>query len=151
MGTKMKRKEFINQLSLHLNDKKLAAKLGKLWKNMLVFDLSLYVKPKEINPQKFQKDEAINNKHTKIRNIWSNQPQSIGRCNIEQILYILDDIKVDSVQEHKNEIIKYIKKHQVDGKKLSEMETKPFMNELSEYLNDEKLKPALENLRESML
>merc|ERR1712228_485399 len=63
-GTKliqMKRKEFINQLSMHLNDKKLAAKLGILRKNMMAFDLTKYVEPKVNEP----KEEELKHQNDK--------------------------------------------------------------------------------------
>merc|ERR1712228_262368 len=57
--TQMKGTEFINQLSLHLNDQKLKGKLGKLRKNMLAFDLTKY--EDEDEELKEQSDEIPDN------------------------------------------------------------------------------------------
>eukprot|EP01084_Bolivina_argentea_P026518 49330_1 len=66
----MKRKPFLNQLAKYLSNKKLKLSLGKLYKEIINFDICKY---------------TIDEK----RNIWSNNPTCIKDCTIQQIIHIL--------------------------------------------------------------
>merc|ERR1712228_1065276 len=89
-------------------------------------------------------------KEESVDDIFSNAPQSIERCNTNQIVYMLDahifdnlkeKIKV-KLKEHKQSIIEYTKENEIDGNKLNEMKRKKFMNDIAAHLKNKKLKSA---------
>ena len=76
----MKRKKFMNDIAAHLNSNKMKVALGYLYKDLMHFDvMSLY------------------------DDIWSNnKPQSIEECNMNQIIFIAENVISDKVTELKN-------------------------------------------------
>ncbi len=71
-----------------------------------------------------------------IDNIWSNNPQTIYQCNVEQICYVSEHIiskKVLKLISHKSEIINYIRDNKFDGIKLKETHRKDFMYQIDHF------------------
>eukprot|EP01084_Bolivina_argentea_P042913 79103_1 len=107
-----------------------------------------------------QKREKNNHKLTKRSNekqsqIWSNNPKSLTDCNVLQILYILDEEEtfntLDKLLMHKNDIANYINDKSLDGAKLSEVGRKTFLDQISDHLNDKKLKGKLGKLYNNII
>eukprot|EP01084_Bolivina_argentea_P196813 337373_1 len=74
-------------------------------------------------------------------NIWENNPESIADCNLQQIIYILQNILDKSgLIEHKQNIIQYFEKNELDGRNLQNMNRKPFLNQICEHFKNNKLK-----------
>eukprot|EP01084_Bolivina_argentea_P201936 345096_1 len=82
-------------------------------------------------------------------NLWSNEPKRIMECSVDQIIYILSiDIlnNVNKLKEHKLDIINYIRKNKFDGNKLVNLQRKPFIAAISQYLDNKKLSGAIGQL-----
>eukprot|EP01084_Bolivina_argentea_P312078 540272_1 len=93
------------------------------------------------------KEIIINQVDIVFEDVWSNKPESIIDCNVNQIIYIfnnghvLDDLNV--LVAHKDIITIYMKENELSGVKLSEMKSDSFINQLSDYLNNTKLRLQL--------
>eukprot|EP01084_Bolivina_argentea_P282580 483729_1 len=117
----MKRKEFINKLSVYFNNKKLKGALGMLYNAVIKSDI------------------FVNNKEQIMEDIWSNHPETIQQCNVDQIACITDHIisnKMSTLAEQKQNIIKCIKQSNIDGSKLKKTTAKDFCNEIKIDLDD---------------
>eukprot|EP01084_Bolivina_argentea_P083737 151602_1 len=130
--SEMKRKQFYVQLSDHLNNKKLRQKLGTLYSRIMQIDVQTIYMTSDKNIQ------------------WSNQPTSTRDCTLEQIIYILNNGNIfnasNKLNTYKNDIINYFQQNNLHGMKLSEMQRKPFMTELSEHFGDKKLRAPFAKL-----
>eukprot|EP01084_Bolivina_argentea_P036904 68221_1 len=119
--SKMKRKTFISEFVNYFDDKKLSMQLGKLYNKIIKYDITKFVK----------------NKH----DIWANEPQCITDCNMDQIMCILGNDIFDSLhklKQHKSQIICYFTENKFDGNKLIGLQRKPFINLISQHLEDKK-------------
>eukprot|EP01084_Bolivina_argentea_P291637 501248_1 len=129
--SKLNRKEFLNQISSHLNDKKIRAPLGQLYNSIMSIDFSVY----NVNTE----DIELN------QDIWFTQPSTLQDCTLKQISYILTQengilSSLNKLNPLKHDIIQYIKDNDLDGGKLLALKRKTFMNNLSEHLNNKKLR-----------
>eukprot|EP01084_Bolivina_argentea_P290793 499620_1 len=87
----------------------------------------------------------------KVNPFTSNHPPTLCQYNVEHILWIINNQLFDQLNEkqksilkpHKMNIIKYIKEHNCDGNMLKEMGRKPFMNNISAYVQNKKIKASL--------
>eukprot|EP01084_Bolivina_argentea_P054347 99699_1 len=126
----MKRKNFLNRVSAQLGDKKTKLSLGRLYSNIMNFNLSQY----DIS--------------------WYNHPTAVKDCSMEQVLYVLKHERIldgfDKLTHFKQDIIQYIKDNNMDGNKLMTMKTNDFINHLSEHLNNSKLRGQLDQLYTSI-
>eukprot|EP01084_Bolivina_argentea_P208876 355942_1 len=83
--------------------------------------------------------------------IWENIPETIECCNVEQVLWIinndifvnLNDKNRNNLISHKSKITKYIQENHCDGAILHNMNRKDFMKILAAYLGNKKLKISL--------
>eukprot|EP01084_Bolivina_argentea_P275132 469126_1 len=74
---------------------------------------------------------------------WSNKPQSISECNMQQIVLILEKYIFDKLNPKpreklcafKSKIIQYMKEHEMDGNKLQQTSRKEFASDMIQYLN----------------
>eukprot|EP01084_Bolivina_argentea_P300041 517257_1 len=82
--------------------------------------------------------------------LWWNKPLSIADCNVNQILYIMNHGHVldnlNALSENRDQICIYIQENQLNGLSLIELQRKQFYINLSEYLNNKKLRSALGTL-----
>eukprot|EP01084_Bolivina_argentea_P238893 401392_1 len=124
---KMKRKDFIYQISDYINDKKMRGQLGQLYSNVISVDLS-----------------CVFANHL-MDNIFS-----IQDCTVDHMLYILNHgnvfDKLDKLMSYKSGVINYIVENNLNGSKLIKMKRKGFLNAISAYLSNKKLKISLFNL-----
>eukprot|EP01084_Bolivina_argentea_P083741 151607_1 len=105
------------------------------------------IQSKHDNEQKSNQQEEKEEEQS----IWADQPESISQCNIEQIIWIIDNGIFDKLKPnardnlipHKLAIIKRIKESKYDGSKLQEMGRKTFMNKLATLVDNKKLKAPL--------
>eukprot|EP01084_Bolivina_argentea_P238311 400377_1 len=137
------RKHFAAKMVQHCNDKKLRSQLGSLYTAVNNFDLSSLIVDDRIEQD--QADE----------NVWSTSPTSITDCNLKQIMHILDNSnvfsKLDRLNEHKNEIIRYIQQQDWDGCKLIDMKRKEFITDIAQFFNNNKLKAQLGSLYRAII
>eukprot|EP01084_Bolivina_argentea_P290787 499606_1 len=140
-GNKLKqtpRKQFASDMIQYLNiDNTFKHSLAALYTAIIKYDV------KKI----FEAEE-------KTDDIWSNKPQSIQKCNIDQITEIIDHVIksiVVELTESKENILRYIKQQNIDGKVFFEMNRKDFMNKIAAYLQNNKKKILLGKLRKNVL
>eukprot|EP01084_Bolivina_argentea_P083738 151603_1 len=112
----MKRKNFINEIANHLNNKKLKAALGQLY-NAIIKHLN--------NPQSIQECNLY---------------------QIEWITNDIITHKVPNLTEYKQNIIEYMNANKMDGSKLQQMTRKVFLTNISSYLDNTKTKAQLGKL-----
>eukprot|EP01084_Bolivina_argentea_P302837 522790_1 len=99
-------------------------------------------------------DQQTENEEQKKQFIRKDLPETILECSCDDVILIIRCNmykRLKQQTEHqihavKTEIIKYIKENDIDGKKLTEMRRKKFLNEIADYLDNKKLKPTLGNL-----
>eukprot|EP01084_Bolivina_argentea_P181347 313206_1 len=131
---KMKRKQFLNDISAYLNNTKTKAPLGTLYTEIMKYDIPTF-------------------KHDKMKdNTWP--PTSIDLCNVDEIVYILDYIienEIKKLTEVKSRIINYITQHTIDGDKLYQMKSEEFAGKLAAYLDNNKLKPLIHSLHKNIM
>eukprot|EP01084_Bolivina_argentea_P176911 306052_1 len=123
----MKRKQFMNNISAYLHNKKLKVALGALYKIIMNYDISTL----------FSEDEEKK---------MSNTPQSIQQCDIYQIIFITDIIiqnKVQKLAEYKDKITNYLKENKVNGNKFMQISRKHFINDTATYLDNNKMRSPL--------
>eukprot|EP01084_Bolivina_argentea_P238892 401391_1 len=125
--SKMNRKDFLYQISDYINDKKMRGQLGQLYSNVISVDLS-----------------CVFANHL-MDNIFS-----IQDCTVDHMLYILNHgnvfDKLDKLMSYKSGVINYIVENNLNGSKLIKMKRKGFLNAISAYLSNKKLKISLFNL-----
>eukprot|EP01084_Bolivina_argentea_P095964 172506_1 len=70
--------------------------------------------------------------------IWENKPKHVQQCNVEQILWIVNELFDKSTQRiadklihHKSDIMKYIKEQGYDGSKLQATKRKGFISNMA--------------------
>eukprot|EP01084_Bolivina_argentea_P265685 450446_1 len=83
--------------------------------------------------------------------IWLNNPTSIRQCNVEQIVYLLnDDIlekdALNQLKDYKNTIIQHVKDKHLDGNSIFNLKRKGFIIEFAAHCNNKKLKPSFGKL-----
>eukprot|EP01084_Bolivina_argentea_P243762 408561_1 len=87
------------------------------------------------------KKQALNFKHDKMNDIWSNKPYSIQQCNIYQITQIVDFIISThdlELTEEKPSILEYIKRNVIDGHSLYVLD----MKNVAKYLSTNEWKAS---------
>eukprot|EP01084_Bolivina_argentea_P317905 551224_1 len=97
--TNMSRKDFMKQAAAHFGNKKLTIHFGKLYSCIVKCDIKTFI---------------IENRNDS-GDIWSSNPQSISECNVNQIVYILnndviDKLDIPKLKSQKSNIIKFIEK-----------------------------------------
>lgn len=103
------------------------------------------------NRQKIQK-------HKKKQNILS-QVESIEQCNVDQIIYILDEYvfdklnpkTLDKLEDHRQGICDCIKENDINGNKLKQMKRKEFVDAIADKLKNKKLRMALAAMYKAMM
>eukprot|EP01084_Bolivina_argentea_P184296 317876_1 len=123
----MNRKVFAKQMVTEFNNNKLNLPFCKLYTAITKYDLAKFA------------DQG----QTVIADFWSNKPQSVTDCNLNQIVYILNQDKifqsVGILTDSKSTIINYVQDHGLDGQKLSEMGRKIFASQIIQHLGNKKL------------
>eukprot|EP01084_Bolivina_argentea_P147926 258744_1 len=88
------------------------------------------------------------------KDIWFNKPQTTIDCNVEQIIYIVQQVILNNLvklHEWLPDIVRYIKKNQIDGEKLYTINRKDFMTNIAKDLNNNKLRSPLGALRKQVM
>eukprot|EP01084_Bolivina_argentea_P094696 170259_1 len=132
----MKRKRFATELKKYLKNSKLNAPLAVLYSTIIKYDVS---------------NVMGNNQKNITADIWIDKPSSIQQCSVEQILYILKEVMDDKLSGYRNDIVKYFEKRQLNGNKLSSMSRKQFVNQLTDYMNNNKFEDLLEKLYKNII
>eukprot|EP01084_Bolivina_argentea_P199105 340764_1 len=91
--------------------------------------------------------------------IWNSKIENISECNVQQIIWIMNNYIFDNLNQkirdtilsYKSDIIKYIEQNKWDGKQLKEMGRKCFLNTLATFFNNKKLKAALGQLYRAVM
>eukprot|EP01084_Bolivina_argentea_P048384 89163_1 len=130
----MNRKEFMKQIAGFMNNKKLTFELGKLYNRITKYILP---KPDEQN----NNSQQINSKND--NNIWSDCPTSVEQCNLQQIIFILNNEnifdKLNLLIDVKEKIISYFTENNFDGKKFVQTNRKDFMKQIAAFMNNKKM------------
>eukprot|EP01084_Bolivina_argentea_P314813 545314_1 len=116
---KMNRKNFMKEAAAYCNDKKLTSQFGTLYNEIIKCDiLGLYDNDDKNEEEKLQQD------------IWSNNPQTISQCDVNQIVYILNNTNIinnlDELKPHMPEIIEYINHNELEGDLYDEWKKDPY-------------------------
>eukprot|EP01084_Bolivina_argentea_P257107 433081_1 len=135
------RKTFITDMIkyLNVNNNKLKAPLAQLYTNIIKYDTSTLFE---------------NAEEKKVEDVWSNKPQLIRQCSVEQIASITDHViqnKVDKLGEHKQNIINYIRQNNVDGNQFNQLEREQFTDKIASDLGNNELKSLLGFLRKNII
>eukprot|EP01084_Bolivina_argentea_P274563 468031_1 len=133
----MKRKTFISAMAEYFGDNKLRGQLGKLYTSVTKLDLSQFVSDND-------------------QNIWTGEHKSIEDCELEHIVYIInneEDIfkKLDKLVQYKQEIIGYIQQNGFDGKTLKQTKRKDFITNIVKHFGDNKLRGAFGRLHSALM
>eukprot|EP01084_Bolivina_argentea_P028257 52533_1 len=134
---KMSRKEFATKFAGHLKDKKLTVPLSRLYKVIMDYDISW------LGSDSTDEENSYD--------IWANNPTSIYDCNLDQIIFIVQNHAFDNLKQqykdklmvHKNSIINYMKTNDFNGNKFREISRKQFAVEFKAHLKDKKLSMQL--------
>eukprot|EP01084_Bolivina_argentea_P103615 185578_1 len=129
-----KRKDFVNNVSMYLDNSKTKGPLGALYNAVIQYQPSIL----------YERNQTEN----KLGDIWLNKPRSIQQCNVQQLGHVTDYVIIHILPdliEYKQNIVDYMQQNNMDGNKITEI--KNFGNEIAKQLNNNELSLLLSSLR----
>eukprot|EP01084_Bolivina_argentea_P079078 143498_1 len=129
--TDTSKKEFIADVINYCGEKKLRGPLGKLYNAMTVY----------IDSNNISKDNN-DEKKTEIQNNGNTGDNAM----INILNKTIDGMDDEKLNQHKDKIVEYFEKNNIDDIKFKSMERKKFVSDVSNYCKNPKLKGSLTKL-----
>eukprot|EP01083_Nonionella_stella_P314940 1136236_1 len=127
------RKGFMNEISNYSDDKKIKGALGKIWKQYHIELMQYSVSQPEPAPNTSITTDTDSKEQEE-------EPQP-SQVTITQVFSdIVDPIKYPKLEGKTDKIMEWIKENEA---RIPELERKAFMNEISAYCDDKKIKSTL--------
>eukprot|EP01083_Nonionella_stella_P172932 594922_1 len=132
----LNRKGFIDAISAHCGDKKIKGSLGKIWKQYHVELVQYSVS----TPGPAPNTTATTETDLDHKGQEEEEPQPTQVTIAPIFSDIIDPIKYTKLEGKTNKIMEWIKANEA---RIPELERKSFMNEISAYCDDKKIKSTL--------
>eukprot|EP01084_Bolivina_argentea_P058111 106108_1 len=145
----MSRKMFMKDAATHFGDKKLTVAFGKFYNCIIKCDMKIF---REDSNDTKDDTFAGDKKHI---DIWYTKPKTISECNVDQIIFILnqnimENIDFPNTKSHKFDVIKCIKENNFNGEEIVN-KRKVFIAKMREYLKDKKLVGKIAKLHKQIV